>query len=198
MFGNVKRALYSFINILSMKCKKVVYGKNIEFRGIVVFSSNKLTQNKIKYPRVIIGDNVTINSSSKFNLIGGDIRTIIHTIDDGTVIIGNNVGISNSCIVSMNKVIIEDDVMIGGSVKIYDCDFHPINYHDRVNNRFEMIKKAPVTIKKGAFIGAGTYILKGVTIGERAIVGAGSVVTKDIADDEVWAGNPAVFVRKNM
>lgn len=53
-----------------------------------------------------------------------------------------------------------------------------------------------VRIKKNAFIGTGTIITKPVTIGERAIVGAGSIVTKNIPDDEVWAGNPAKFIRK--
>ena len=46
------------------------------------------------------------------------------------------------------------------------------------------------------FIGANSIILKGVTIGERSIIGAGSVVTKNIPDDEIWAGNPAKFIRK--
>lgn len=32
--------------------------------------------------------------------------------------------------------------------------------------------------------------------GENAIVGAGSIVTKDIPANEVWAGNPARFIRK--
>lgn len=53
-----------------------------------------------------------------------------------------------------------------------------------------------VRIKKNAFIGTGTIITKPVTIGERTIVGAGSIVTKNIPDDEVWAGNPARFIRK--
>ena len=38
----------------------------------------------------------------------------------------------------------------------------------------------PVVIKDGAFIGAHTIVLKGVTIGERSIVGAGSVVSRSI------------------
>jgi acetyltransferase-like isoleucine patch superfamily enzyme len=54
----------------------------------------------------------------------------------------------------------------------------------------------PVVIRDGAFIGAHTIVLKGVTIGERSVVGAGSVVTKDIPDGEIWAGNPARFIRK--
>lgn len=54
----------------------------------------------------------------------------------------------------------------------------------------------PVVIKNGVFIGANSIILKGVTIGEKAIVGAGSVVTRSIPDGEIWAGNPAKFIRK--
>ncbi|MCD7824200.1 MAG: hypothetical protein LUG86_09355 [Oscillospiraceae bacterium] len=54
----------------------------------------------------------------------------------------------------------------------------------------------PVAVGNGAFIGAHTIILKGVTVGEKSIVGAGSVVTKSIPDGEIWAGNPAHFIRK--
>ena len=36
---------------------------------------------------------------------------------------------------------------------------------------------------------------KGVTIGEHAIVGAGSVVAKDISGGEIWAGNPAKYIK---
>lgn len=53
-----------------------------------------------------------------------------------------------------------------------------------------------VTIKKGAHIGVNTIICKPVTIGENAIVGAGSIVTKNIPANEVWAGNPAKFIKK--
>lgn len=52
-----------------------------------------------------------------------------------------------------------------------------------------------IRIKKGAYIGCNTVICKPVTIGEGAIVGAGSVITKDIPAGEVWAGNPAKFIR---
>ena len=50
-------------------------------------------------------------------------------------------------------------------------------------------------IKKGAWIGAGSTILPGVSIGEHAIVGAASVVTHDVPDFAVAVGNPAKVIR---
>ena len=42
-----------------------------------------------------------------------------------------------------------------------------------------------VTIREGAFIGAGATILHGVTIGREAVIAAGVVISKDVADGEV-------------
>lgn len=57
-------------------------------------------------------------------------------------------------------------------------------------------KYGDIHICKDAFIGMNTIISKPCTIGEGTIVGAGSVVTKDIPANEIWAGNPAKFIRK--
>lgn len=52
-----------------------------------------------------------------------------------------------------------------------------------------------VLIKERAFIGSRTIVTKPVVIGTDSVVGAGSIVTKDIPDGEIWAGNPAKFLR---
>lgn len=56
--------------------------------------------------------------------------------------------------------------------------------------------RGKVVLKENAYLGMNTLVVKPVTIGKNAIVGAGSIVTKDIPDNEVWAGNPARFIRK--
>ena len=51
-------------------------------------------------------------------------------------------------------------------------------------------------VGNNVFIGTNCIVLKGVSIGNNSIVGAGSVVTKNIPANELWAGNPAKFIRK--
>ena len=53
-----------------------------------------------------------------------------------------------------------------------------------------------IIIKEHAFLGARTIITKSVTIGKHSVVGAGSVVTKDIPPYQIWAGNPAKFIKE--
>lgn len=52
-----------------------------------------------------------------------------------------------------------------------------------------------VVIEDDVFIGVGAIICNSVSIGKGAIVGAGSVVTKDIPSYQVWAGNPAHYIK---
>lgn len=53
-----------------------------------------------------------------------------------------------------------------------------------------------IEIDELAFIGTGSIITGNVHIGRGAIIGAGSVVTKDVPAYEIWAGNPARFIKK--
>lgn len=48
------------------------------------------------------------------------------------------------------------------------------------------------------WIGSRVIIKSGVNIGNGAILGMGSVVTKDVPPYEIWAGNPARFIRKRF
>ena len=41
-----------------------------------------------------------------------------------------------------------------------------------------------------------SIILKGAVIGENSIIGAGSVVTGEVLPNSIYAGNPAIFIKK--
>lgn len=108
----------------------------------------------------------------------------VNIIDPKHTFIGTDIGWDT---VHPEKIIIESGVRLTARTCILTHFINP------QTGSFE---SGEVRIKKNAFIGTGTIITKPVTIGERAIVGAGSVVTKNIPNDEVWAGNPARFIRK--
>ncbi len=58
------------------------------------------------------------------------------------------------------------------------------------------LSTAPVRIEDGAWIGAASVILPGVTVGRGAIVASASLVMKDVAPNTVVMGNPARVVRR--
>lgn len=146
--------------------------------------------------RILIGNNVIINSSRQSNPAGSMYRTTLWSFPGAELVIKDNAGISNTVIVCSRSVTIEENARIGVGCIIYDTDFHSKDYIARRKEERDIPVCRPVLIKKDAFIGANSIILKGVTIGEGAIVGAGSVVTKDIGPGEIWGGNPARLIRK--
>ena len=95
---------------------------------------------------------------------------------------------------SPEHITIEEGVIISTGCKIIShyLDPHNMTPQDRLENRYPV---GDVLIKRNAFIGMGSMIIKPVVIGENAIIGAGSIVTQNIPDNEVWAGNPARRIR---
>lgn len=63
------------------------------------------------------------------------------------------------------------------------------------NSKGRHFRLGKVHIEEDAFIGVNTIICNSVTMGKGAVIGAGSVVTKDIPAYQVWAGNPACYIK---
>jgi acetyltransferase-like isoleucine patch superfamily enzyme len=171
---------------------KLHNGKYRQFPKILGFIYINGRNGKLSF-----GNNVAINSSSWANPVGLSTSTILYLLDDAEIFIGNNVGISNSLIYARFQVVIEDNVLIGGGCQILDNDFHSLNHVIRNSDLDQQnVSLAKIQIKRGAFIGVNSIILKGVTIGENSIIAAGSVVARSVPDLELWGGNPARFIRK--
>ncbi len=143
-----------------------------------------------------IGRNLTMNNSMVGNPIGCMTPCTIFVDSNAELYIGNDVGISQTTLVSHCRITIGNRVKIGGGTCIYTTDFHSLNANVRCGKN-DLVNKIckPVIIEDDVFIGAFSIILKGVTIGARSIVGAASVVTKSVPPNQLWAGNPARFIR---
>lgn len=182
------RLIDNFITFIILHGNGVIH-KNMKVNGIpyiVVARGGKF----------VIGNNFTMNNGIKGNPIGSYRRCTFFVDRNAELIIGDNVGMSQAALICHKSITIGNDVKIGGGVSVYDTDFHSLDPEIRKSK--EDIKSRienPVVIKDNAFIGAHTIILKGVTIGENSIIGAGSVVTKSVPDNQIWAGNPAKFIR---
>lgn len=151
-----------------------------------------------RYPgaRILIGDNVTVNSGFFSNLIGLYQRTIIIARGEGKISIGNRVGISGATIYARDSIVVGDRVLIGANTKIFDNDFHPLEAEARNAGDSSALETRPVVIGDDVFIGCNCIILKGTRLGDGCVVGAGSVVHGEFPPRCVLAGNPARVIRQ--
>lgn len=187
---NYIRRIFNYIyTLIQFRMYKI----NINMRDIYKIRGRLNIKGK---GEINIGKDVIINSAAYLNTIGGEKATTFCVQVNGVLNIGDNTKISNSTIVCFEKVDIGENVFIGGDCRIYDTDFHSLNFINRISDYDDDIKVSSIIIKSGAFIGASSIILKGVIIGENSVIGAGSVVRKKVPDNEVWAGNPARFIKK--
>jgi len=145
--------------------------------------------------KVVLGESLIFRSNPKTNFTGLAKRCSINVAPDAYLHIGHNSGFSGVSINCTKKIYIGNNVNVGINCLIWDTDFHPLSYMARRTHDISKIIKSPIHIGDDVFIGANSIILKGVRIGNRSIIGAGSVVTKNIPADQIWAGNPAKFVR---
>ncbi len=165
-------------------------GKNFKVKGrIHLFTRRK---DSIK-----IGDNVIFVSRFRSNHVGIINPCVLDTLMGGEIKIGNNTGLSGVILSSRSSIVVGDNVKMGGNVRIFDHNFHSLNWENRRSGLLDIndVRTDHVVIGDDVFIGTNSVVLKGVTIGDRSIIAAGSVVTKNVNNDEVWGGNPARFIR---
>jgi len=88
------------------------------------------------------------------------------------------------------KISIGESCMLAQGVFVTDSDWHGV--YDR---SLPVGNTVPVRIEENVWIGDSAIVCKGVRIGKNSIIGAGSVVSRDIPENVIAAGNPAVAVK---
>ena len=141
-----------------------------------------------------------IHIGNDVNLFGFLAITSGRVLERPRLIIKDRADIGHMVSIGVNKeVIIEEDVNIASYVRILDNDAHPRDPELRAADlppAPDEIK--PVRICRRAWIGQGSFIMKGVTVGEGAVIGANSVVLTDVPPFAVAIGNPPRVVVKDV
>lgn len=106
------------------------------------------------------------------------------------LIIGDDCWIGENCwIDNLDKVTIGSNVCISQGAMLLTGNHDYTVYNMPYRN-------APIVIEDGAWIGAQTTVCPGVTMHKNAILTVGSVATKDMKENGIYQGNPAVKVRE--
>jgi sugar O-acyltransferase (sialic acid O-acetyltransferase NeuD family) len=134
------------------------------------------------------------NLADKFNNIGGEFTSTISPDSK----IGNFGSVINLGCNIMSGAIISNDVHISIGCIVY---FNSIITHDCYIDKFVEISPGAKILgrtKIGSYsqIGCNAVILPDLTIGHNVVVAAGSVVTKNIPDNCMVAGVPAIIKKQ--
>lgn len=136
---------------------------------------------------VILGDNVIIGRNAWLD-ISRETKNAKIFVGDGTQV-GRNAVIS-----ACEKIYIGKKCLISYNVSIMDHD-HNVLDPDVPPLEGGITAGREVIIEDECFIGAQSFILKGVCLGKHSVVGANSVVTKSFPPYSVIAGSPAKLIR---
>ena len=97
-------------------------------------------------------------------------------------------------ITASGHIYIGEHTIIASRVSLL-CGFH--DYTKRGHDRIYCATEGyDIRVGNGVWVCALAIIIGPCTIGDNAVIGAGSVVTKDVPANQVWAGNPARFIKE--
>ncbi len=88
-------------------------------------------------------------------------------------------------------------VRLGNNVCISQGAYLCTGNHDWSDPCFGLMV-SPIQLNDGSWVGANSLLGPGTVLGQCAVISAGSVITGIIPDYEIYAGNPAQFVKKRV
>jgi lipopolysaccharide O-acetyltransferase len=136
---------------------------------------------------IVLGNNVMIGRGAWLD--------ISRYTKGAKIIIGNGTNIGRYVMISAAKEIkIGEKCLLSHNITLADHD-HDFFDPDISPMDAGITEPKEITIEDECFIGAHSFILKGVHLGKHSVVGANSVVTKSFPAYCVIAGSPAKLIR---
>jgi virginiamycin A acetyltransferase len=138
-------------------------------------------EDSVRGTRIIIAENVTIDSFVKIKPTGGS----------GDLSIGSDSVINSGCVLYTGN-----GIQIGKGVAVAaNCTFAPVNHEYMQRNipiRQQGFRpsKGGIIIGDDVWIGANCAILDGASVGVGCVIGAGSIVRGVLEEYGIYAGNP--------
>jgi acetyltransferase-like isoleucine patch superfamily enzyme len=115
---------------------------------------------------------------------------LMRTHKRGEIVVGDDVSLGDHVMIASN-----DSVRIGSNCQLEAyCVLRDMNHSFRgtdVHWRLTPHLAEPIIVEENCFIGAHSYIMPGVTLGKGSVVLPRSIVSKDVGENEVWAGSPS-------
>lgn len=190
----------SYISRYSSIDKSVLIGKNCLIgRGVKVgygsiIKNNVVIKNSIIGSKVIISDNTCIGSTGfGFDFKKRGASNLNPQI--GIVYIDDNCHIGSSCTIDRGKI---DSTYLGKNCMIDNLVHiaHNVHISDNACIAAQTGISGSVTIGENVTIGGQVGFAGHINIGKNVIIAAKSGVTKNINDNSIVAGFPAVDIKK--
>lgn len=107
--------------------------------------------------------------------------------------IGSDSGFNAGCVFDLeDSVTIGNRVAVGHRVMFLTRDYEPGTAAQRAG----AVRRAPIVIEDGAWLGARAVVMPGVTIGAGSVIGAGVAVTQDVPPNTLLSGVQKVPLTK--
>ena len=185
---------YSKIHHSALILNNCVIGKGVEIGKNCIIKNNTVIKNTIIKDDVIISDNSTIGSSGfGFDLKFPGSKNIHPQI--GIVYIDNNVHIGSNCTIDRGKIdftYIGKNSMIDNLVHIA----HNVILGENACIAAQSGISGSVKIGKNLISGGQSGFAGHIKIGDNVVVAGKSGVTKNIKDNSVVAGFPAIDIKE--
>lgn len=140
--------------------------------------------------RISLGEGCRVSGQTTFSARAAGNRTPLLEV-------GDNVGIGWQTTIAVGaRVVLGDNVRIGGRAYLAGYPGHPLNPRDRAAGLPDTEDQVgDIILEDDAWLGVGVTVSAGVTIGSGTIVAAGSVVSRDLPPGVLAGGVPARVIR---